>query len=140
MTSQFALDAAKTFQVFKAHPVKAIICAQGINAVFGVSSVVYEIKILMPWLVSGHKHEPMNGSHDLSKGCRSSPMASRSAIHRMDIHESHQGSRCFWIAQTHFLASGIFDWNRIFGGLSRCRGKLGLSLERLKWRGLQRFN
>src|SRR4051794_39828012 len=107
VAGQFALDAAKAFEVFEGQLVETIICAQGVDAIFGVAGVVHEIEGLMPWPASGREHDAMNRGHDFSKRSRTTPVTSSAAINSMHVHERDQGASSARIRQAHVVSSGV---------------------------------
>ena len=67
VAGQFALDAAKAFQILERHAVETIIAAQGVNPVFGVPGVVDEVIRLIPLAALSGKHDAMNRRHDFGE-------------------------------------------------------------------------
>ena len=140
VAGQFALDAAKGFEVFKTHPVKSIVGAQRVDAIFCVARIVDEVERFMPLASLDGKHDPVNRRHDFCESGRSTPVTGCAAIDRVHVHQCHQRPSRARIAQNHLLPGGVFDFDEIFREATRRGGESGFDIQRSQGRHLDLFN
>ncbi len=124
VAGQFALDAAKPFQILEGHAVETVIGAQGINPILAVPGVVDEIVGFMPGTVFDREHDAVDGRDDLGKSRRAAPMRSRAAVDGAHVHEGDQSAAGARITQDDLLALRIFHLDGKLRGLRGRRSQL----------------
>jgi len=117
VSGQLALDAPEFFQVLERHAVKAILGAQGIDAVFGMAGVVHKVVGLVPRPPFDCEHDPVDRRHDFSQGRRPAPMTGRSPNHCMRVHQRDKGPGHHRVGQRDVLPGGVLDLHGIFRAL-----------------------
>ena len=140
VAGELAPDAAKTFQVFEGHAVEAVIGAEGVDSIFGVTGVVDEIKGLVPGAAFDREHDAVNGGHDFGESGRAAPMAGRAAVDGVDIHQRDESAVGAGIAEDDIGAGGVFDRDGILGRPGGGGGEPRFDDQGREGRGIDGFN